>query len=109
MPRKWTPEQKARQAELICGWQPWKQSTGARTPEGKAIASQNRVKSLERARQRIADAKKALRDAEDEHTRLTGRDTVSAASPLPAEMQQLIKFRRLYVNPGLKKYSFEIG
>ncbi len=94
MPRKWTPEQKARQAELIGGWQPWKRSTGARTPEGKAIASQNRVKSLERAKQRIADAKKALRDAEAEHTRLTGRDTVSPVSQLLAEMQRLIKIRR---------------
>lgn len=94
MPRKWTPEQKARQAELIGSWQPWKQSTGARTPEGKAIASQNRVKSLERARQRIADAKKALRDAEAEHTRLTGRDMVSPASQLLAEMERLIKIRR---------------
>jgi len=39
--RKWTDEQRARQAALIHGWQPWKHSTGARTPEGKAVASRN--------------------------------------------------------------------
>ena len=39
--RKWTPEQRARQAELIHKWKPWQQSTGAKTPEGKAVASKN--------------------------------------------------------------------
>ena len=98
MARIWTDEAKARHADImrtkIYAWQPWKHSTGARTPEGKAIASQNRAKSLERAKQRIAEARKALREAEDEHIRLTGRDTVSAASQLLAEMKQLIKFLR---------------
>ena len=37
----WTHERRARQAELIHSWQPWTKSTGARTPEGKAITSQN--------------------------------------------------------------------
>lgn len=94
MARVWTSAQKARQAELIRRWKPWESSTGARTPEGKAIASQNRPKSLERAKQRIAEARKALREAEDEHIRLTGRDTVSAASQLLAEIKRLIKIRR---------------
>lgn len=43
MPR-WTPEAKMRQAELIRGWRPWEQSTGARTPEGKAASSLNAYK-----------------------------------------------------------------
>ncbi len=93
MPR-WTEAAKQRQRELIHSWQPWQHSTGARTPEGKVIASQNRARSLARAKQRLADARKALREAEDEHTRLTGRDTVSAASQLLAEMKRLIKNRR---------------
>ena len=41
MPRCWTPEQKAAQAAAIRRWRPWEQSTGPKTPEGKAIASQN--------------------------------------------------------------------
>ena len=37
----WTLERRERQAELIRQWQPWKQSTGPRTPEGKVAASRN--------------------------------------------------------------------
>ena len=37
----WTPERRARQAELIRKVKPWEKSTGPRTKEGKAIASQN--------------------------------------------------------------------
>ncbi len=44
MPRQWTPEQRAQQAEKIKQWQPWANSTGARTPEGKAVASRNAYK-----------------------------------------------------------------
>ena len=39
--RKWTPEQKQRQAELIKTWSPWKQSTGPKTATGKLSASRN--------------------------------------------------------------------
>lgn len=41
MPRHWTAEQKAKQSALIHSWQPWTQSTGAKTAKGKAICSQN--------------------------------------------------------------------
>lgn len=37
----WTPKRRARQAELIRQWQPWEQSTGPRSVEGKAAASRN--------------------------------------------------------------------
>lgn len=37
----WTPERRARQAELIRTWQPWARSTGPRTAAGKAKASRN--------------------------------------------------------------------
>ena len=40
----WTPERRARQAELIARWKPWEQSTGPRTPDGKAAASRNAYK-----------------------------------------------------------------
>lgn len=52
--RKWTDEQKARQAALIHGWQPWKRSTGARTPEGKATSSLNACRGYWRRRVRFA-------------------------------------------------------
>ena len=37
----WTPERRARQAERIRTWKPWKQSTGPKSAEGKAAASRN--------------------------------------------------------------------
>jgi len=39
--RNWTPEQRQQQAERIKTSQPWAQSTGPRTPDGKATASRN--------------------------------------------------------------------
>lgn len=40
MPR-WTPEAREKQRQLIKQWQPWEQSTGPRTEQGKEISSQN--------------------------------------------------------------------
>lgn len=40
----WTPERRARQAELIRQWQPWTKATGAKTAEGKARSSRNAYK-----------------------------------------------------------------
>ena len=37
----WTQEQRQRQREAIQRWKPWEQSTGPRTPEGKAASSAN--------------------------------------------------------------------
>lgn len=41
MAKGWTPERRARQAALIRTWQPWVQSTGPRSAEGKARAARN--------------------------------------------------------------------
>ena len=43
--RKWTPEQRLRQSEVIRRWRPWEASTGAKTPHGKAISSKNATKT----------------------------------------------------------------
>ena len=37
----WTPERRARQAELIRQWKPWKQSTGPKSVEGKERVAAN--------------------------------------------------------------------
>jgi hypothetical protein len=37
----WTPERRQRQREAIQRWKPWQQSTGPRSPEGKARAARN--------------------------------------------------------------------
>lgn len=41
MGKGWTPERRARQAQAIKSWQPWRHSTGPRTAEGKARVSRN--------------------------------------------------------------------
>lgn len=52
MATSWTPERRARQAELIRSWLPWEKSTGPRTVEGKAVCARNAWKGGHRARQR---------------------------------------------------------
>ncbi|OUL68693.1 hypothetical protein CA603_51545 [Paraburkholderia hospita] len=44
MPRRWTPEQRAAQAEKIKRWKPWERSTGPKTDDGKATSSSNALK-----------------------------------------------------------------
>lgn len=44
MPRTWTPEQRAAQAERIRALKPWEKSTGPVTKAGKKRASQNALK-----------------------------------------------------------------
>lgn len=39
--RRWTLEQRKRQAERIRQWQPWRQSTGPKSPEGRMAVAQN--------------------------------------------------------------------
>ena len=41
MANGWTPERRARQAELIRQWRPWEQSTGPTSASGKARAARN--------------------------------------------------------------------
>ena len=60
----WTLERRERQAELIRQWQPWKQSTGPKTPEGKATASRNACQGGDMARMRelAKDVNRVLRE-----------------------------------------------
>lgn len=51
----WTPERRSRQAEMIHRWQPWKHSTGAKTPEGKAKSSRNAFRFTIRKLRRFSD------------------------------------------------------
>lgn len=59
----WTPERRARQADIIRITQPWMHSTGPRTPEGKAASSRNAEASAVRImlKNKLAEARaKAL-------------------------------------------------
>ena len=55
--RNWTKEQKQKQSQLIQKWKPWKSSTGAKTPTGKARSSQNALKHGFRSAEAIANQK----------------------------------------------------
>ena len=63
MANGWTPERRARQAELIRQWQPWKQSSGPKSPEGKAVAARNAWKGG--VRPLLRDLTSGLREQEE--------------------------------------------
>ena len=52
MANGWTPERRARQAEMINSWRPWERSTGPRTEDGKARSSKNRFQGAQRQAER---------------------------------------------------------
>jgi len=63
----WTPERRARQAEMIQNWRPWEKSTGPRSCEGKAAASRNAWQggfraSLRELAQQLREQDKARRE-----------------------------------------------
>ena len=64
MPRKWTPEQKARQAELIKLWRPWETTQGPDTPEGKKRSAMRGYKGDPRGT--LAEARKLARVIADD-------------------------------------------
>ena len=61
--RHWTVEERLKQSQLIQSWQPWNKSTGARTPEGKAVSSRNAHKGG--IRSICKDMNTLLRDYKD--------------------------------------------
>ena len=65
--RNWTPEERQRQRELIQRWRPWKQSTGAKTPDGKKRSSLNAYKTVEslELREFIKFVNRLLKDQKD--------------------------------------------
>jgi mevalonate pyrophosphate decarboxylase len=82
MANGWTDERRARQAALIHSWKPWTHSTGATTPEGKAVSSRNAHRFTHRKAALLAhwllQQTKALRDgkpfASDEECRRKFRE-----------------------------------
>ena len=61
----WTPERRQAQRDRINATRPWEHSTGPRTPEGKAICSQNAAKPFsiaKRLKALQADMKATLKE-----------------------------------------------
>lgn len=64
MANGWTPERRAKQAELIQQWQPWKRSTGPTSGDGKAKVSRNAWKGG--VRPQLRELAKVLREVEQQ-------------------------------------------
>lgn len=61
--RKWTQEQKAVQAAAIRTWEPWKQSTGPQSMQGRFKSSRNAYRGGKRTLERLVNrASKALKN-----------------------------------------------
>lgn len=60
----WTAARRQAQSEAIRRWEPWKHSTGPRTPEGKAASARRGYKGAQRAlwRQFSVAARAILRE-----------------------------------------------
>ena len=60
----WTPERRKRQGEAIRRWQPWQQSTGPKSPEGRAVVARNAWRGGEwlRLRKAIKQLNLAMRE-----------------------------------------------
>ena len=71
--RIWTDQQKALQAAKIRTWKPWRLSTGAKTPEGKAIVSRNRAIGTAKRKIEIEQAKREFFAALDRLTKLSNK------------------------------------
>ena len=65
--RHWTPEERLKQSKAIRSWKPWERSTGAKSPQGKAISSKNATKNGDSAyvRELIKQMNKILREQKD--------------------------------------------
>ena len=70
--RKWTMQERERQAKLIQKWKPWRLSTGAKTPESKDICKMNALKhggygaQAKLVRQTIAQCRQILKQSHNE-------------------------------------------
>jgi len=66
----WTEERRKKQTEIIKTTRPWLNSTGPKSKEGKAIASQNAIKhglrggTFREATQLLSDNNKLLKELE---------------------------------------------
>ena len=90
MSNGWTPERRARQAELIKTWRPWEQATGPRSELGKAAVARNAWKGgvEPRFESSHANCRRSVKLS-------SGGDFLSLDSPLTA----FVRFARVSRSP----------
>ena len=94
--RRWSEAQKAEQSAKIHGWKPWQQSTGAKTPEGKAISAMNAHSGYCRRRARLG---KWLLWAKDHTSVLTPEliaETIVRADKLNLELTESTEHKQFF-------------
>lgn len=64
MATTWTPQRRAQQSAAIRKWKPWEQSTGPKSPEGKAKVSRNGYKGG--WSEQLRELSRLLREQRDE-------------------------------------------
>lgn len=75
----WTPERRAKQAEVIRRNKPWEKSTGPKTAEGKAVSARNADKGVHREEARAIDRRARARLKFLKH--LIARDGIKPLGP----------------------------
>lgn len=70
----WTPERRARQAEMIRQWRPWERSTGPITADGKAKSAANaKIYGVRAARREMQAVMALIRECEREEREIRKR------------------------------------
>ena len=85
----WSPERRARQAQLIRRWAPWRRSTGPKTEAGKARCAQNALRHGFRSRARTNELQRI-------------RYALRLAAENIKALRLLIQLRRNAARPRLK-------
>ena len=96
MANGWTQERRQRQSEAIRRWRPWEQSTGPKTPEGKAKASQNANKgydwkSVKSAATALHRNEKSLADLIADYDAMADTVVAAAGNGNPWAIQEIAR------------------